>query len=259
MKPKFIVFASALLVLGCQPPSPIVATAETPSLFPKATNSLPNNSVSTSVASASQSSLFSDLGTVLFRDDFDNSLNAGWEWLREDASNWSLAAIPGSLQINVRSGDVNKETITNLLLRAIPSGNIQIETRITFQPVVNFQFAGIIIYESPSNFVQVGRAYCEGENPRCVGDGFYMDYYEGGSFVVPNYAGLFSGSDTVYLRLIRRGNTYTLQTSTDGETWTLRGTTTSNMNPLQIGLAAGQNTSSVIPAVFDYFEVKSLP
>jgi len=167
--------------------------------------------------------------------------------------------VPGSLQINVRSGDVNKGTIKNLLLRPIPAGVIQIETKITFQPVANFQFAGIIVYESPSNFVQVGRAYCEGENPRCAGDGFYMDYYEGGSFVVPNYSEAFTGSETVYLQLIRRDNTYSLQTSTDGENWILRGTTTSNMNPLQIGLVAGQNTSSVIPAVFDYFEVTNLP
>ena len=203
--------------------------------------------------------MFSDLGTLLFRDDFDNSLDKNWVWVGEDKDNWSLAALPGSLQINAGSGDVNKGTIRNLLLRPMPAGVIQIETKVTFQPVSNFQFAGIIVYESPTNFVQVGRAYCSGEIPRCVGDGLYMDYYEGGSFVAPNYALPFTQSETVYLQLIRRGNTYTLQTSVDGETWDTRGMTTSDMNPLQIGLVAGQNASSMIPATFDYFEVTLLP
>ena len=41
--------------------------------------------------------------------------------------------------------------------------------------------------------------------------------------------------------------------------WILRGGTVSTMNPLQIGLVAGQNTTGLIPALFDYFEVRSLP
>ena len=259
MRPKYVVFISALLVVGCGTAPPDVPTQDAISLFPQVTNPPVASVSATSSPPASQSSLFSALGTVLFRDDFDGSLASDWAWIREDENNWSLTTVPGALQINARSGDVNKETITNLLLRSIPSGTIQIETKITFQPSANFQFAGIIIYESPSNFVQVGRAYCTGENPRCVGDGFYMDYYEGGGFVVPNYSEAFTGSETVYLQLTRRDTMYSLQTSTDGENWTLRGTTTSNMNPLQIGLVAGQNTSSVIPAVFDYFEITVLP
>jgi len=250
MKPKYITFASALLILACGLLSP-----GTPIPEPTKPISPPTTPPPTPT---SPSSLFSDLGTILFRDDFDGSLGVGWEWTREDPSNWSLTTAPGSLQINVGPGQVNAEDNSNLLLRPIPSGNIQIETKVTFKPVANFQFAGLIIYESSSNFVQVGRAFCD-EVSICVGDGFYMDYYEDGSFVAPNYAQPFTQGDTVYLQLIRRDETYTLQTSTDGENWTLRGTTTSNMNPLQIGLVAGQNTSSVIPAVFDYFEVTSLP
>ena len=263
MKLKYIVFACAVLSFGCRTSSSI-PTQEATSLFSQVTsvpplaNESPTSAATLHIPPTSQSSLFSDLGILLFRDDFDGSLDSGWEWVREDGSNWSLIAVPGSLQINAGSGDVNHETITNLLLRPIPPGVIQIETKVKFQPIANFQFAGIIMYESPTNFVQVGRAFCEGI-PRCVGDGFYMDYYEGGSYVTPNYAEAFTKSDTVYLRLIRRDKSYSLQTSADGENWTLRGTTTSNMNPLQIGLVAGQNTSSVIPAVFDYFEVKSLP
>jgi len=191
-----------------------------------------------------------------FRDDFDNKLGDGWGWLHEDASNWSLTVVPGSLQINVGAGHVNNETITNLLLRAAPSGDFQIETKLTFRPTADFQFAGLIIYESPPNLIQAGRAFCDIPTV-CVGDGLYVDYYHEGSFVTPNFAAAYTESE-IYLRLIRQDDTYTFQTSADGSEWTLRGGTVSQMNPLQIGLVAGQNTSGVIPALFDYFEVRSL-
>jgi len=165
--------------------------------------------------------------------------------------------IPGWLQINVDGGEVSDETMTNLLLRAAPAGNFQMETKITFSPKADFQFAGLIIYESPSNLIQAGRAFCDLPDV-CVGDGLYVDYYNNGSFVTPNFAATYTESE-VYLRLIRQGDTYTFQSSSDGSEWILRGGTVSTMNPLQIGLVAGQNTTGLIPALFDYFEVRSLP
>jgi beta-xylosidase len=192
-----------------------------------------------------------------FRDDFDAALAPDWQWLREDPNNWSLTAIPGVLQINVDGGEVSDETIRNLLLRTAPAGNFQIETKVTFSPVANYQIAGLIIYESPQNIVQAGRAFCDLPDT-CVGDGLYVDYYQDGNFVTPNYAAPYPESQ-VYLRLMRQSDTYTFQSSSNGSQWILRGGTVSTMNPLQVGLVAGQNTSSVIPAQFDYFEIRSLP
>src|SRR5690349_7906298 len=39
-----------------------------------------------------------------FRDDFNNTLDTEWSWVREDPLNWSLTALPGALQINVAGG-----------------------------------------------------------------------------------------------------------------------------------------------------------
>lgn len=192
-----------------------------------------------------------------FRDDFDTALAPGWQWIHEDADNWSLTEIPGALQINVDGGQVSDETIRNLLLRAAPAGNFQIETRVTFSPIANYQIAGLIIYESPQNIIQAGRAFCD-LTDTCVGDGLYVDYYLDGNFVLPNYAASYPESQ-VYLRLMRQGDTYTFQSSANGSEWTLRGGTVSTMNPLQVGLVAGQNTADPVPAQFDYFEVRSLP
>ncbi|MEO5886900.1 MAG: hypothetical protein ABIQ77_04475, partial [Anaerolineales bacterium] len=102
-----------------------------------------------------------------------------------------------------------------------------------------------------------GRAFCDLPDV-CVGDGLYVDYYNNGSFVTPNFAVAYTEGE-VYLRLFRQGDTYTFQSSSDGSEWILRGGTVSSMHPLQIGLEAGQNSTGLIPALFDYFEVRSLP
>ncbi|HLO13270.1 MAG TPA: DUF1349 domain-containing protein [Anaerolineales bacterium] len=193
-----------------------------------------------------------------FRDDFADTLDANWSWIREDPLNWSLTTIPGFLQINVVGGYVSKHTNFNILLRPAPQGNFQIETQITFRPEDNFQFAGLIIYESDSNFIQAGRSYCR--TFECVGEGLYMDYYKNGKIVKPDFGQSYREIDPILLRLSRRGEAYTFEASTDGKVWFIIGSHTSDMKPLQVGLVAGQNLKGhVLPALFDYFEVWSLP
>lgn len=249
MKLKYIALTSILFIFGCTSPTHTVAPQE-PTIPSSGQNAQPSTEI---FPTATQEIVDPNY----FRDDFDGNLGPGWQWLREVPTNWSLTAAPGALQINADGGEVSDETMTNLLLRAVPPGNFQMETKVTFSPTVDFQFAGLIIYESPSNLIQAGRAFCDLPDV-CVGDGLYVDYYNNGSFVTPNFAAAYPESE-VYLRLIRQGDTYTFQSSTDGNEWILRGGTVSSMTPLQIGLAAGQNTSSMIPAFFDYFEVRSLP
>jgi beta-xylosidase len=194
----------------------------------------------------------------LFRDDFTESLDAQWSWVREDPLNWSLIDTPGSLQINVSRGYVPAHNNSNLLLRPAPGGNFQIQTQIKFRPRDNFQFAGLIIYESDSNFIQAGRAYCSSVG--CIGEGLYMDYYKKGVVVKPNFGQIYKGIDPILLRLSRRENIYTFEVSTDGRVWFIIGSHTSDMNPLQIGLVAGQRLKGDHRnVVFDYFEVRSLP
>lgn len=192
-----------------------------------------------------------------FRDDFDGELLEGWTWVREDPSGWSLSAATGYLQIDVGPGHIHDETISNLLMRPAPTGDFQIETSLTFTPQADFQFAGLVIFESSTDLMQAGRAFCEG-GFNCVGDGIYLDYYENGTFMLPNFAQAYTETDTLQLRLIKIGTQYTFQSSSDGTNWILRGGHASDLQPLQIGLFAGQNTTSAIPALFDYFEISSV-
>ena len=193
-----------------------------------------------------------------YRDDFNNNLDPSWKWVREDPANWSLTAVPGVLQVNVVGGYVSAHTNTNMLLRPAPTGNFQVETQMTFRPDNNFQFAGLIIYESDSNFIQAGRSYCR--SYECVGDGFYMNDYQNGHVVQPDFGQSYKENKPVLLRLIRQGSTYTFEANTNGKVWFVIGSHTSDIHPLQVGLVTGQKLKgTVVPAQFEYFEVHSLP
>jgi beta-xylosidase len=253
MKFNYIAIISILFILACglgpQTPSATEPAALPPTQTPL---SSPTPTIPTQTIPAEPSP-----DPIYFRDDFDTTLDAGWVWINEDSSNWSLTAVPGMLQINAGSGSVYDDTITNLLLRPAPTGDFQFETKVTFQPNADFQFAGLIAYESPLNFIQAGRAFC-GSLPTCAGDGLYIDYYQNGEFILPNFAVPYTETDEIYLRLVRESGTYVFHTSQDGSEWILRGGQASAGQPTQIGVAAGQNSADIIPALFDYFEVSSL-
>lgn len=252
----FIVLCIPLFV-ACNTASPVVPI---PSLAvarePSATPTMIPSATSTAVLPTASPQPTTDPN--FFRDDFDGALDTEWSWVREDALNWSLTAVPGSLQINVAGGYVPQHTNSNVLLRAAPNGNFQIETQVTFRPADNFQFAGLIIYESDSNFIQAGRSYCH--TYECVGEGFYMNHYQNGHMVKPDFGQAFREIDPVLLRLSRSENSYTFEVSTDGKIWFVIGNHTSDLQPLQVGLVTGQRLAGeVLPAVFEYFTVRSLP
>lgn len=195
---------------------------------------------------------------LIFRDDFDGALGEGWSWTQENNKSWSLTNNPGWLEIMTQPGYVGGGNLDNILLRQIPNGNFEIETKFNFKPVKNFQFAGILIFESEANFLQFGRAFCDAPN-FCANDGFYADLLIDGNLVGENLATPAENTEIAYLRLRREGIKYTVYISYDGQQWTSIGEKTSEMKPIFIGLVAGQDMSSPQPAQFDYFMVNQIP
>jgi beta-xylosidase len=255
---KFLLLVLVIFLAACSfipQPTPfptLTVITRTPSATPSA---IPLATLTATLPAASPTST---KDPSFFRDDFAGALDANWHWIREDPANWSLTEAPGSLQINVGGGYVNAQTNRNLLLRPAPTGDFQIETQVTFQPQDNFQFAGLIIYESDANFIQSGRGYCR--TYECVGEGLYMNYYQNKHAVQPDFGQSYKEINPILLRLSRRADSYTFEASTDGKIWFIIGSHTSDMKPLQIGLVTGQNVKGKPhPAVFDYFEVRSLP
>lgn len=195
---------------------------------------------------------------LIFRDDFEGSLGEGWEWVREDKKSWSLTNNAGWLELMARAGYVGDGTVNNMLLRQPPDANFELETQLKFKPAGNFQIAGLLIYESGANYVLLGRAFCDA--PQCARDGYYFDQIADGNFTSENFGTAAPESDTVYLSLRREENTYTAYAREDGKEWKVIGTHFSGMNPLFVGLVAGQAVNSVPkPAQFNYFTINALP
>ena len=194
---------------------------------------------------------------LIFQDDFEGMIDTEWQWVNENDKTWSLTNNPGWLEIHAGSGHVSSGDLDNLFIRNIPDGNFELETKLLFKPVTNYQIAGLLIYESAANFIQYGRAFCN--EPQCVNDGLYMDMTLGGSFTGENFSITAPDLKEIYLRLRREGNIFTSYFSEDGNKWQLVGTHTSEMSPLFVGLVAGQSTYSFQPAQFDYFIINALP
>lgn len=195
---------------------------------------------------------------LLFRDDFEGSLSEGWTWTRENKKSWSLTNKPGWLEIIAQPGHVGDGSLDNILLRPVPGGNFEVETKINFKPVGDYQLAGLLIYESAANFLQFGRAFCDAPNV-CAKDGFYVDLTTNGNSDGENLATAAQNTEISFLRLRREGNKYTAYASHDGQEWQLIGEKVSEMQPMFIGLLAGQAWSAPQPAQFDYFVVNQLP
>jgi len=188
---------------------------------------------------------------LIFKDDFEGALDAQWVWEKENKKMWSLENNPGWLEITAGSGGVASR---NLLKRPLPEGDFDLETKMVFEPLENYQIAGLIVFYNANNYILFGRAYAE----FVVGDGFYMDYFKSGQMAGDNFATPAPGTDTIYLRLRKIGDLYTSFYSEDGLEWIEVGQHTSDMQAKFIGLAAGQSTKGSVPAQFDYFLINQV-
>lgn len=209
---------------------------------------------------AASLALASALGAQPFwRDDFNGPvLHPAWTFVNERSSGWSLTEQPGYLRLYTST---NRAADENLLLRAPGRGDFSIETRLVFVPMVDFDFAGLILFQDAQNYFQFGRAFCD--NPGvCVGNGFYFDNVSGGAFTGSNYA--TPNLDTeAHLKLELKGRNLTAFLSGDGRTW--HRFATHRLPPRfqirGVGLTSSDHFSPTpsIPADFDYFIFRGVP
>jgi hypothetical protein len=175
------------------------------------------------------------------------TLDEAWDWVDEDPTHWSLTDRPGYLRITTQAEPHNR------VLRRFPVQDFEIRTHMYFTPTENFQFAGLTVFLDSENHLSFGRAFC-GFTPPCVDNGIYYDHVEGGVAVGSNFATATSVPDEVYLRIVRRGSSYTGYFSTNGTEWVEVGTHDIGFTPAGVGLYALNQTAVIeIPADFDYF------
>lgn len=235
-----IVLALTLAACAAEPPPPPTAT-EAPTSTPMPTRT-------------------PTLAPVLvFEDTFDGALAEGWTWMREDSERWSLEDAPGRVRIYVSSGGLNGGFPNNLLVYPAPEGDFAIETMMEFEPFINFQIAGLLVYADEQNAMQFGRAFCDVPGP-CVGNGLYFDSIVKGKGGENNFAMNAPDPSKVYLKLEKKGAAYHAYYSEDGASWKEMGTQTSAMTPVYVGLIAAQGPEEELwPADFDYFRLYAQP
>ena len=195
-------------------------------------------------------------------DDFDLVWDSSWLWVREDPTHWSLLERPGFMRITSQQGGLlgSGNDARNLLLRDVPHFDYEIETRVFFTPTENFQIAGLLVGSDDTDFLMLGRAYCDLGPPDCYGNGIYFDHEENDTVVGSNYAMTTTSLGEAYLRIRREGSVYTGYVSENGADWALVGahTAVSGLVPTAVGLIAndGGTGATEIPADFDYFRVR---
>jgi regulation of enolase protein 1 (concanavalin A-like superfamily) len=242
----------ACVLLACSTPRRTSATVlptavpSRPSSTPRPTQA-PSATPSREPAQPQPAGRTSDAEQVLFRDDFEGALADGWSWLDERLTDWSLTD-SGALRVVTIPG----EAWCNALLRQAPPADFTLSTRVTFGPVGNFAAAMLYVRQDGENGLLLGRAYCDLD--WCAGNAIYLDYIKESEFTGSNFATVVDSPSLAYLRLSRRGDTFTGYYSPDGTHWTTIGQHTVPLRNVQVGLVA-HNAQTAIPAEFDFFEI----
>ncbi len=197
-----------------------------------------------------------------FSDEYETSvLSSSWTWIREDPANWNISGplgrrSQGYLGIALQEGDLagSSNDAENLLLKDPPLGPYDISTKIDFWepgPYVNFQQAGLLIYQDDANYMKLYRSYDNGN---------WLTWQ-----VEVNEEIVETTSIPIWtnppIRITWDGYTYVPQYSADGIHWSKIGYPVNvEWSSPKIGVAAyrGSGTQQ-ITAYFDYFRVSMPP
>ena len=193
-------------------------------------------------------------------DGFDGAFALPWIWKDENPAKWSLVDNPGFLGIHAGPYSDGGQ---NILLLPLQPMDFTAVTYLVFEPVSNFQVAGLSLYVEDGIRATIGRAYCDTPGD-CVGNGIYFDLFVEGELIASSTPVILAASDSAYLALDRTSDSLMGLYSENGEDWTSIGT--HPLSPLfdnaQLALFAGQDLDKSDPdtlALFDYVQVIYFP
>jgi beta-glucosidase len=202
-------------------------------------------------------------------DEFDgSSLDPKWTIVRQD-SNLSIGG--GALTITPEAGQLttnNATTAKNLVLEPA-FGNFYETTKVTFnqKPNAATQQAGLLVYQDDDNYLKFDIEATSSTNVQfntSLEDTLNSNPAASVSPVQVNQTlnttsanTVWPADNTIWLRISRKGTTYSTAYSLDGTTWTTVWTTGATLTDPKVGVysysagaAAGALTSS-----FDFFHV----
>ena len=202
---------------------------------------------------------------VLFREDFNNQLQDGWQWWNEDPELWSFVEFGDSTWLRIVADDpVAPQDQVNSLVRLLPEGDFVITAHIIANPNENFHQANIFIFEDEASYIRLNLGFCD----RCGlpdGYGYFLENITERN-VMNTPSGEFSmihrsaEDQDVYLRLVRQGGSVTGYFATEYGDWQRIGSYNHAFDFGLIGLGAtnippeGGQAEGIV-AMFEYFEV----
>jgi hypothetical protein len=188
---------------------------------------------------------------VLFRDDFNGTLQPGWTWINEDPSRWSFVE-NGWLEI------VGDDISLFMEERSGPEGEFAIIAHLQADPNESFEQATIYIFEDQDNYIALNIGYCG----ICGvgGPGFFMETIIDNNPFGNHYEVKRDASVTdVRLKLVNQAGSLTGYYAISGGEWHRLGAFGHFFDFNSVGLGAtNSNTEGVeedIVARFDYFEI----
>ncbi len=213
-------------------------------------------------------------------DEFNGSApGSQWQWLRENESNHSIGS--GSLTITTENGDISEgsNSAKNLLLQSA-NNDWTIDTKLVgsrapSQP----ENAAIVAYQDDNNFVKlmfrsvIKTTRQRGPQPGTV-DLLFEENGIARSVASIDLKQEVVGENPLYLRLTKKGSTYTAWFSRDGQNYELLGSSDILLKDIKAGLMAcdGVITQSMTSTYwfdsdttkpdtpfdvsFDYFRIK---
>ena len=190
--------------------------------------------------------------------------NDEFEGTTLDTSRWSvvrrddqfLSVEGGSLNLNAQPGeDIHGGTTgqRNIVLQDLPdSGPWTATARVTWNPTVNFQNAGLVIYTDDANWIKSGMVWANGRAFEAFKELNNTPSGLGSATVDASFPSTF------YVRFTSDGTTVRAQRSADGQTWTNTGNATnlSGLTNPKVGMYATASTAGgtqANTARFDYF------
>ncbi len=178
-------------------------------------------------------------------DEFNGSVGNQWQWVRENKENHSISKNAGAVTITSETGDISEGTnnAKNMLLQSA-NNDWSIETKVVFsrnpsQP----ENAGIVAYQDDNNFVKfMVRAVTKTTRVRTPQPGTIdLLMEENGiaksmaSFNLPKE---ITGSNSLLLKLVKKGSVYTASYSLDGVKFETLGAANILLKDIKAGLMA---------------------
>ena len=192
---------------------------------------------------------------MLFRDDFNASIDSQWTILNQDSDYYSLES--DHLELRANSGDLwqSRNDYKNLFLIDNPtSRDFDITMRVIgFLPAMNYTQIDIVAYDDDDNHVRSIYGYIG--DRKLLEFGAEIDQVWTTSHELRDF-----GNAPFYLRLRKVGNTYIQYYSTDGIVFSQANSpiTYGDGTPNKLGFVAMVDPSESSVAKIDWFEVTAV-